>query len=203
LNVAGQAALGVGSPLGYALAIGFDALKLKNITLEIGTVIAEARSRLPTSLRAPGAPGEDVEVTVTLSGENGVETAKKVRYRVPVGASPGILYFTASDATGPTFWSSGPRRQHIPPIQRGSAWAPEWLRTNTKAYLRVWRAEAAFTVEGPIYRILPHPRDDSYANATGSLTLSMAADRRSRKLNPRWRQTWSLATENVAGGGEE
>ena len=50
-------------------------------------------------LRARCVPGEDVELIVTLAGENGVETVKKVSYHVPVGAPPGLLYFTAADAT--------------------------------------------------------------------------------------------------------
>ena len=42
-------------------------------------------------------PGDSVDLTVTLTGENGVEVVKTVRYEVPVGAQTGMLNFTVAD----------------------------------------------------------------------------------------------------------
>src|SRR5207244_12126761 len=100
VGVAALAAMGVSTALGAAVSSGFSALKLKGISLEVGTV--ERRSQL--QIAEAVAPrlvhaGEQVELAVTFAGENGAETAKKVKYRVPVGAPSGPLYFTVSDAT--------------------------------------------------------------------------------------------------------
>ncbi len=69
VNTPALAAMGVASPLAYALGSGFDALKLKGISIEIGTV--DRRDQLQISpLSAPRQvrAGEDVELALTLTG---------------------------------------------------------------------------------------------------------------------------------------
>jgi hypothetical protein len=155
VGVAALASLGVSTPLGTALSSGFSALKLKGISLEVGTV--ERRSQLQIAEAvAPRLvhPGEQVELAVTLAGENGAETEKKVRYRVPVGAPPGPLYFTVSDATSTNlleFQAAMGTPLHTPSQLLGQLNAQ---RSNTKAYVRVWRAESSYTIQG---RDLPDP----------------------------------------------
>jgi hypothetical protein len=155
VNVAAYAALGVASPLTYALSSGFDALKLKSVALEVGA--ADRRSQMQIAdLVAPrqARPGEDIELTVMLVGENGFESPNKVHYRLPVGAPTGPLYVTVSDATSTNlldYQAAMGTPFHTPGQVLGFLNA---LRTNTKAYLRVWRAETAYTVEG---RDLPDP----------------------------------------------
>ncbi len=78
-NVPLQASSGVSSPLAYLMAAGFDALKIKNITLEIE---ASERKRLLQIDQVTASPkevhaGQPVDLTVTFTGENGVETAKE------------------------------------------------------------------------------------------------------------------------------
>ncbi len=149
ISVPAFAAQGVASPLSYALLSGFDALKVKNVSLEITAVDRHSQLQIvdaigPREVR----PGEDVELTIILAGENGVETARKIRYRVPSGASPGVLYFTAADATSTNVLDlqsamSSPLRSPAQALELLNS-----LRTNTNAYVRVWRAENAYTVEG-------------------------------------------------------
>jgi hypothetical protein len=99
-------------------------------------------------------PGEDAPITVGFTGEDGVETSKTVVYHVPTGAPYGTIYLTASDATytnmlelqtaiGAPVHSPG---QVVDLLNN--------MRTSGKTYVRVWRAEAAYTVEG---RDLPDP----------------------------------------------
>jgi hypothetical protein len=77
-----------------------------------------------------------------------------VKYRVPIGAPPGILYFTASDATS-TNMLEFQSAIGVPAQSPGQVLGLlNSLRTNTRAYLRVWRAENTYTVEG---RDLPDP----------------------------------------------
>ena len=149
------AALGVGTSLSYAMASGFDAFKLKGVTLDVGVVDRKSQMQI-ADIAAPRSvrPGEDVELIVTLAGENGVESQHKVLYRVPVGAPLGPINFTAADAasTNMTEFGAAIGLQYHSPGQ-----VLEFLnglRTNTKAYIRVWRNEAAYTVDG---RDLPSP----------------------------------------------
>jgi hypothetical protein len=155
-NVPLQASSGVSSPLAYLMAAGFDALKVKNITLEID---ASERKRTLQIDQATASPkqvhaGQPVELAVTLTGENGVETVKTLRYTVPVGAPAGTLNFTISDATS----------SNLLDYQQLAATAPKSptqlvsflnsLRPNTSAYVRVWRTDPAFQVQG---QDLPDP----------------------------------------------
>jgi hypothetical protein len=155
-NVPAQASFGVASPLASIMNAGFDALKIKGVTLAIE---ASERKRLlqidqVTASRKDVHPGESVELTVTLTGENGVEVLKSVKYTVPIGAPAGTLNFTVADAG----YSNALDYQQI------SATAPRSptqlvsflnnLRPNTNAYVRVWRTDPAFQVQD---KDLPDP----------------------------------------------
>ncbi len=155
LNVAVGASLGVAAPLSYALTSGFDALRLKSVTLDITPVDVRNQMQI-ADVAAPRTvrPGEDIEVNVVLSGQNGAETLKKTHYRVPIGAPAGTLYLTVSDAASANLADyqsafSAPARSpsQVFGLLNG-------LRSGASAYLRVWRAGNSFTIEG---RDLPDP----------------------------------------------
>jgi len=177
VSVSAVASLGVASPLSYALNSGFDALRLKGVTLEIAPL--ETRSQMQIAdLAAPRQvrPGEDVELTVVLTGENGAETIKKTRYRIPTGTPPGTLYLTIADA--PT--------ANQAELQAASATPPRSaeqilgvlnrLHSNTSAYVRVWRADNTYSVEG---RDLPAPP------TSVAMILGRAVPPGVSQLNPR------------------
>ena len=155
VNTPALAAMGITTPLTYALSSGFDALKLKNVTLEIGEVNRHDQWQIADMI-APRQvrPGGEVELMVTLTGENGVETVKKVRYRVPAGSPPGTLYFTAADATTTNMVEL--QSAIGAPIHSATQVLGllNDLRGNTNTYIRVWRAEQAYTLDG---RDLPSP----------------------------------------------
>ena len=101
-------------------------------------------------------PGDPVELSVTLTGENGLEMQKSVRYRVPVGAPLGALNFTVSDGSCRTrsTISNCPPNAPQSPTQLVSFLNN--LRPNTNAYVRVWRTDPAFQVRArtcPIRRL--------------------------------------------------
>ena len=153
--VAAIASGGVASTMGFALQSGFDALKIKTVTLEIGSVEKRGQSQILDFIAPRTAhPGDDLDLVVVLGGANGAETARHVRYRVPISVAPGPLYFTVSDATATNtleYQAAVGTPQHsaaeVLNLLKG-------LRSNTKAYMRVWRSEPSFTVEG---RDLPDP----------------------------------------------
>jgi hypothetical protein len=155
-NVPLQASSGVASPLASILGAGFDALKIKSITLEIE---ASERKRLlqvdqVTASPKQVHPGDTVELSVTLTGENGLEMQKSVRYRVPVGAPEGTLSFTVSDGT---MTNALDYQQMSPAVPKSPTQLISFLnnlRPNTNAYVRVWRTDPAFEVQG---QDLPDP----------------------------------------------
>ncbi len=190
VSVSSLASTGIATPLSWALASGFDALKLKDVTIEI-TALDQRRQMQIADLVAPRRvrPGEEIEIAVVLSGENGAETTRKVRYRVPVGAETGPLYLTASDATSANlvdlqsaFGTAFRSPSQVLDVLNG-------LRTNTSAYLRVWRAGASYTVEG---RELPDPP------ASVAMILGRAQPGGPNQLNPRGAD---VAEMEVASGG--
>ncbi len=138
------------SPLAYLLGTGFDALKIKNITLAFE---ASERKRLLqidqiTASHKDVRPGEPVELTVTFTGENGVELQKRVSYRVPAGAPEGALNFTVSDGA---YSNTLDYQQLAATAAKSPTQVVSFLnklRPNTNAYIRVWRTDPAFLVQG-------------------------------------------------------
>ena len=155
-NVPLQASSGASSPLAYLMAAGFDALKVKNITLEIE---ASERKRLLQIDQVTASPkevhaGQAVDLTVTFTGENGIETQKSLRYTVPVGAPYGTLNFTVSDATSSNLLDYQQLAASAPKSPTQLVSFLNNLRPNTNAYVRVWRTDPAFQVQG---QDLPDP----------------------------------------------
>jgi hypothetical protein len=156
MNLAAQVSMAAAVPLAYAMQSGFESLRLKRVALEIES-FAETRDLQIDqvwSSKRQVRPGESVEITVLLAGENGAEVRRKVTYRVPVGAPTGPLQFSAADATTINLTEY---RQMIAAPPKSPAQLVSFLnglRTNTKAYLRVWRAEPAYEVSG---ETLPGP----------------------------------------------
>jgi len=146
-NAAPQvASLSTVAPIAYVLQSGFDALHVKRVSLdieslekkrslEIGEVVASCREV---------RPGDNVDLTISLTGENGVDETRTARYQVPIGAQPGPLFFTVADGSQTSLvdlrfaLTVQPRtpEQLLSMIDR--------LRDNDKAYVRVWRAETSY-----------------------------------------------------------
>jgi hypothetical protein len=155
-NVPLQASNGVAAPLSSVLGAGFDALKIKSIHLDIEASEHKRFLQVDQITASPRQvhPGDSVEIAVTLTGENGLEVQKSVRYRVPVGAPTGTLNFTVSDGsvTNALDYQQLAAEQPRSPAQLVSFLND--LRPNTNAYVRVWRTNPAFLVQG---QDLPDP----------------------------------------------
>jgi hypothetical protein len=154
-NVPLQASTGVASPLASILGAGFDALKIKSITLEIEASEHKRVLQVDQVTASPKQvhPGDSVELSVTFTGENGLETQKSVHYRVPVGAPAGTLSFTVSDGS----MTNALDQQMMPAVPKSPTQLVSFLNNlhpNTNAYVRVWRTDPAFEVQG---QDLPDP----------------------------------------------
>jgi hypothetical protein len=145
-----QVSLGTAIPLAYVMQSGFRTLGLKKIALRLEASDQKKQWNVDTvtvSKRQVRA-GDTLQLNVTLTGENGVETIRKLDYRVPTGAEPGTLYFTVADAniTNLTDFRQVLTTNPRTPAQIISI--VNNLHPNTKAYVRVWRADPAYQLEG-------------------------------------------------------
>ncbi|MGA2877463.1 MAG: SpoIVB peptidase S55 domain-containing protein [Bryobacteraceae bacterium] len=155
-NVPLQASTGVASPLSSILGAGFDALKIKSINLEIEASERKRFLQVDQITASPKQvhPGGSVELAVTLTGENGLEVQKSVRYQVPVGAPAGTLNFTVSDGAMSNSLDYQQLASEAPKSATQLVSFLNNLRPNTNAYVRVWRTDPAFQVSG---QDLPDP----------------------------------------------
>ena len=144
------ASLATAMPVAYALQNNLDSLSLKRINLVIDSFPQKKQMQIDQvwASRRTVRPGEQVEVTALLSGENGSELTKKLTYTVPIGAPLGLLYFTVAD--GSTTNSAEARQfsviQPRPAVEIVSFL--NGLRGNRKGYLRVWRADPSYQIDG-------------------------------------------------------
>ncbi|MBV9268826.1 MAG: hypothetical protein JO061_21840, partial [Acidobacteriaceae bacterium] len=149
--LAQQVAMDAVVSLGFALGAGFQDLRVKAITIAIEP--EEAKRQLYVAQAWTSAheirPGETVTITALLAGENGFQTSRSIEYKVPIGAPAGALNFTVSDANTINF-------PEFAGMNSGSAKTAAQLidmvnkyRGSQAAYIRVWRAEPAFTISGP------------------------------------------------------
>ena len=145
-----QASLSTAVPVAYVMQSDFDVLQLKSIDLNIEAF--EKKKELDidnfTVSRREAHPGDTIKLEVLLMGENGAETKRQVDYKVPIGAVPGTLYFTVADAG-----ASNVADFHQ--VLSANARTPgqvittvNSLHPNTRAYIRVWRTDPAFQLEG-------------------------------------------------------
>jgi len=145
-----QASLTIASPLAYALAAGFKALRIRDIRLAIH---ADERKRtlqidqISASKRSV-RPGEGVDVAVAFVGDNGREELKTVHFNVPIGARTGALQFTVSDAVTTNLLNYAQTIGLAPQSPTQVLSFLNDLRPNTKAYVRMWTTDPAYQVQG-------------------------------------------------------
>jgi hypothetical protein len=149
-NVPMQASLGTAIPLAYIMQSGFEALKLKSVQIDVDSYDRKKQFQIDQVWASPreARPGDDIEINTVLAGENGVEITRKTTYRVPVGAKTGTLYFTVADATSTNL---NEYQQLLTTAPRTPAQLVSFingLRGNDRAYVRVWRSDAAYAVQG-------------------------------------------------------
>ena len=145
-----QVSLSAALPLAYVMQSEFQALQLKKVAIQIEAFDQKKQLTIDgiSVSRAEARPGETVQLSVALTGENGAEVTRQVAYSIPVGAEPGTLYFTVADANAANLADF---RQVLTATPRSTAQIISTvnnLHPNTKGYVRVWRADPAFQLEG-------------------------------------------------------
>jgi hypothetical protein len=137
-------------PLAYVLQSGFETLRVKKVALEIESFDEKKVLQIDGvfAARREVRAGEKVHLTAVLVGENGMEVSRTIQYQVPPGATAGPLYFTVAD--GATMNITEMRHIAGTPVRsaRQVISTVNNLRGNTRAYVRVWRPDPAFQLEG-------------------------------------------------------
>jgi len=172
-----QAAVGTAVPLAYLMQGGFDALKVKRVVVNL--TAADTKKELNIGQvylsRKEARPGDTIEVMTQLEGENGVELTRSLKYTIPRGTAPGTLYFTVADGTQTGLAELKQLIMETPHSPEELISTVNRLRPGDKAYIRVWRAQAAYEVGG---QELPDP-PPSLALVLGS-TQNVAQNKNSR-----------------------
>jgi hypothetical protein len=144
------ASLSAAVPVAFVMQGGFESLQLKKVSLNLEAFDQKKQLTIDgiTTSRHEVRAGEKVQLNVSLTGDNGAETVRRVEYQVPIGAEPGMLYFTVADANTANIADF---RQVLTATARTPGQLVSTvnnLHPNTKAYIRVWRTDPAFQLEG-------------------------------------------------------
>ena len=145
-----QAAVYTTIPLSYLSQSGLEGVRPKSITLEFES--SDKRNQLQVDQVWPSnrevRPGETLELNISLTGENGSEIVRKVKYHVPVGAPLGMLNVTVSDgmtANLAEFSQAAGVRSRTP---QQIVKLVNSLRQYNRLSVRLSRAEPSYQVQG-------------------------------------------------------
>jgi hypothetical protein len=149
-GAATQVSLSAAIPVAYVMQSGFNTLQLKNVALRVEAIDQRKALNIESLVASSRAvrPGEKLSINVILAGENGTEMSHTVEYQVPVGAPPGPLYFTVSDANAANIADFRQVLTTSPHTTAQLISTVNNLHPNNKAYVRVWRADPAYQLEG-------------------------------------------------------
>jgi hypothetical protein len=172
-----QAAISTAVPLAYLMQAGFDALKVKRVSLQLESFATKKEMNLSEVYlsRKEVKPGDTIELMTQFTGANGIELTRSVKYTIPPGTGIGTLYFTVADGAQTSLAELKQIIAETPHSPEQSISAVGRLRPSDKAYVRVWRAEPAYAVAG---EELPDP-PPSLALVLGS-TQNFAQNRNSK-----------------------
>jgi hypothetical protein len=168
-------------PMAFVMQSGYRSLRLRKVNLQVEAFDRKNQLTIDsvTASRREVRPGEKLRLSVLLLGDDGAETTRQVEYQVPIGAQPGPLFFTVADAN---VTNIADFRQTLTATPRsvGQLFGTvNGLRPNNKAYVRVWRAEPAFQLDGAD---LPSPPPSAVLVLEGSVAAvaGIAQTRNSR-----------------------
>jgi hypothetical protein len=125
-------------------------MKLERVRLELETHTEKKQMHIEDvwTSRRQVRPGEQLEIMTLLAGAKGQEITHKVTWEVPIGAPVGTLSITVAD--GPSANAADYLYLNITeprPATQLIAMLNE-MRGNTRAYVRLWRSDPAYTIQG-------------------------------------------------------
>jgi hypothetical protein len=138
--------------LAFVMGGGFTDLHVKSMQFDLDPVEQKRQLKIAQAWASAheAHPGDTIQITVLLQGEDGFEMTRTVDYHIPVGEPAGSLNFTISDANT----INAPEFAGIAQSQLRTATelvnAINQFRGAEAAYVRVWRQEPAFNIAGPL-----------------------------------------------------
>lgn len=150
-GVALQATTDAVATLAFVLGSRFSGTQIKALHYELQPLERKRQLRITQAWasRHAARPGDTIQITVGLQGDGGSEVTKTADFTIPVGAPAGYLNLTVSDAitlNAPDF--AGMNANSFPTSQ-AMIEAVNQYRSSDAAYLRVWRQEPSFNLNGP------------------------------------------------------
>ncbi len=138
-------------PLGFVLGAGFGDIHLKKITFRLEANESKQQLHLAQAWTSTHDvhPGQALQISALLEGENGFQMSRTLQYQIPSGAPDGPLNLTLSDGNTlnyPEFAGLSQSSSHS---------AADLIRTinsfrdNNALYVRVWRPQPSFTITSP------------------------------------------------------
>lgn len=145
-GVAQLASVSTAAPVAYVLQGGFETLGVERISLDIEALEKKRTLDIEEVVAAHREvrPGETIELHVVLTPDGGGDQMHTVSYTVPVGADAGPLYFTVADGNQTSMQDLKFALANTPRTPEQLLDLIGRLRSNNKAYVRVWRPEASF-----------------------------------------------------------
>jgi len=175
-----QAAASTVVPLGYVVNSGFANLRLKGLSFTVTQFDTKRQLRVNQAWVSAheARPGDTLTLSVQLEGENGYESTQSVQYQIPIGAPNGVLNFTVGDAALQNYSEFAGMAQSSVQSPARLIEAINQYHSSEGLYVRVWRPQPAFVVNGPgPNNEMPDPPPsamlilaDPSASASGSAT---------------------------------
>ena len=147
------AAMAMASPLSALMEAGLPGVRLEAIDVRLKVENKRRVLRIDQAWlsRKEARAGDEVELHLSLTGDEGVEETRSVKYRLPAGLETGPLNFTVADGPSANAWEAKPLYaggslggktpgEFIEALNR--------LKGNTGVHVRVWVADPAYAV-GP------------------------------------------------------
>ncbi|HYM12486.1 MAG TPA: hypothetical protein VEU62_17245 [Bryobacterales bacterium] len=149
-SIAMSVALVTAAPMAYVMQSGFRDLRVEGVSLDILSLDEKKQLRLERvwASKPEAKPGEQIELAAALRGEDGREIVKKVPFQIPASVAPGALNITFADGNWMNLLD-----QSAPAARQASSGAQlvraiNRLRRNNNLYVRVWRPDRGFELEG-------------------------------------------------------
>ena len=150
------ASLGAALPVAFALQNTLEPLRIQNVDLTLEATPEKKQFTIDQvwTEQKEVRPGENISIHVLMTGDGAREMAKVLQYTVPVGAPAGTWNITVAD--GPTTNVGEGRAYNVTQARPASQVVSllNSMRGQSKAYVRIWRSDAGYTLEG---RELPMP----------------------------------------------
>jgi hypothetical protein len=176
-GAAASTALNAAVTLSYVMQGGFENLKVKRISLRLAASTRKRALNIGQVYlsKREAKPGDTVDVTAVFDGEDGVAVSRTASYVIPAGAAPGTIYFTVCDGSQASLADMRQTIADTPVSAEQLISTVNHIRPGDRAYVRVWRAEPSYAVEGEEMDSPP----PSLALVIG-LTSSMAQSRNAK-----------------------